>query len=210
MRRCIRPLVALLCGIPAAAGAEPIGVSFAGTVTEIAPQVDDGTFALGDPVSGSFVIESATPDGEPAPDAGSYEGAVGEWTLQFGSYAATASTGLLHLRNGMAPGADEFYVETSPAGADVGGLPLFRSILDLIDVDLSVFSSDAIPGAVPLAEFEHRTVSLEYEDPPFSYPVRAEITSFEYELAPEPGAVPSLAAGALVLGLRRWCARRRG
>jgi photosystem II stability/assembly factor-like uncharacterized protein len=210
MRRFVYSLVSLLCWAPAAVEAEPIRVSFAGTVTEIAPQIDDGTFALGDPVSGSFVIESETADGEPAPEAGSYEDAVGEWAVSFGSYQATASTGLLHLRNGMTPSADEFYVEASPAGADVAGLPLFRSILDLLDLDFTVFASDAIPTAVPLAEFEHKTVRLEYADPPFSYPVRAEITSFEYELAPEPGALPSLAAGALVLGLRRRCALLRG
>jgi hypothetical protein len=103
----------------------------------------------------------------------------------------------------MTPNTDEFYVETSPTGADVAGLPLFRSILRLTDSDLSVFSGDAIPAALDLADFENGTLTLEYMDPPFSYPVIAELTSLAYEPAPEPGGALSLAAGMLVLGLCR-------
>jgi hypothetical protein len=201
-------LTALLCLAPLGAGAEPIAVTFAGMVTEIRPQIDDGTFALGDPVSGSFQIDPEAVDGNPDPDAALYPDAVSDFSVAFGDYEASDSAGLLLIRNGMTPNTDEFYVETSPTGADVAGFPLFRSILLLTDSDLSVFSGDAIPLALDLADFENRTLTLEYMDPPFSYPVIAELTSLAYEPAPEPGGALSLAAGMLVLGLCRLARRR--
>ena len=199
----VRSLAALLWLAPVGAGSEPITVTFSGTITEIPAPVDDGTFVLGAPVSGSFEIDPHTVDSEPGPDEGYYDGAVSGWTLEFGSYPASASTGLLFVRNGMTPSADSFYVEVSPTGGDVAGFPLFRSILNLFDTSLAALSSDEIPTSLDLADFDHATVSLEYQDGVFSYAVYAEITSLAYTPAPEPGAVLSMAAGMLALGLAR-------
>jgi hypothetical protein len=199
----VRWLAVLIWLAPAGAWAEPIPVAFSGTITEIASQIDDGTFVLGAPVSGSFEIDSATADGEPAADFGLYEPAVSVLTLEFGSYEASAATGLLVTRNGMAPNSDEFYVETSPTGEDVAGFPLYRSILQILDDSRTAFSSDAIPTALDLADFDHATVKLDYLDGSFSYSVHAEITSLSYNSAPEPGGAVSMAVGVLVLALRR-------
>jgi hypothetical protein len=205
----VRSLAVLLWLAPAGAGAEPITVTFSGTITEIAPQIDDGTFALGAPVSGSFEIDPDAVDGEPSPDVGRYDGAVSGFALEFGSYEASASTGLLFIRDGMGFSADEFYVETSPTGPDVAGFPLYRSILQILDTTLAVFSSDAIPTSLDLADFDNATLSLGYLDGTFSYPVHAEITSLTYTPAPEPGGVLSMAAGLLALGLGRLVATPR-
>lgn len=201
------PLVGVALAALGAAG-EPIEVSFSGTIESVPEEVDDGTFTLGAPVSGSFQIDPDIVDAEPGPDVGRYDGAVSAFTVTFGAYEASDTSGLLFLRDGMEPFTDEFYVETSPTGADVANLPLFRSILLLFDTDRTLFSSDEIPEALDLAEFEHRTVTLEFEDPPFSYPVVAEVTSLDYEPAPQPAGALSLAAGALALGLYRLSRRR--
>jgi hypothetical protein len=203
----VRWLAVLLWLAPAGAGAEPITVIFSGTIAEIAPTIDDGTFAVGAPVSGSFEIDSGAADGEPDPEVGRYDGAVSDLAVAFGSYEASASPGLLFIRNSMGSGADEFYVETSPTGADVAGLPLYRSILQVLDPTRAAFSSDAIPTSLDLADFEHSRLTLDYLDGTFSYSVRAEITTLTYTPAPEPGAVLSMPVGMLVLGLSRLARR---
>jgi hypothetical protein len=200
----------LALALPLAAGAAnaaAIHVTFGGTITYIDPTIADGTFTDGEAVSGSFLIDPDVVDAEPMPGEGSYDSAVTDLSVEFGSYPASAATGYLFIRNGAVQ-PDEVNVSAEPSGAPVAGLPLYAFRIQLLDTTLAALASDAIPATLDLADFDDATVSLHYFDDPFSYPVYASITSLTYTPVPEPSAASLTALGALLLqalgARRRW------
>ena len=209
--RTIRWLALLLPLASAGADAAAITATFSGTITEIDTQLADGTFVVGEPVSGSFVIDSEAVDGQPLPNEASYDLAVTDISVEFGDYPATSATGYLFIRNGTAQ-ADEFGVSAEPpSGAPVGGLPIYTFNFQLSDTTQAALSSDAIPLALDLADFDEVRATLSYLDGSFFYTVFASITSLTYTPVPEPGGAWLTAVGALVLlALGRRGARATG
>jgi hypothetical protein len=194
----------LLLASPAAAAT--ITVSFSGTIDFVPSQIASGPFEAGDPVSGSFQIDSATPDGDAEPTEGSYEGAVSNLSFEIGGYSgAGAGENELHMRDGEGFVVDNFFVQSDFGGPDVAGFPPFHFLVNLGDTDNTVFTSDAIPASLDLAEFEIASVILGFLDGNSVYNVDASITSLTYTV-PEPASFALLALGASALTARR---RRR-
>jgi hypothetical protein len=110
--RTLRWLALLLPLASAGADAAVITATFSGTITEFDAQLADGTFVVGEPVSGSFVIDSEAVDSEPLPNEANYDLAVTDISVEFGAYPATSPTGHLFIRNGTAQ-PDEFGVSES-------------------------------------------------------------------------------------------------
>lgn len=201
--------VALIAGLlaafayPAAGSAATITVTFTGTVDFVSPSISSGPFEAGDPISGSFQIDSTTPDGEADPDEGSYEGAISNLTLSFGDYDGTGSgENELHMRNGAGFNVDNFFVSSDFTGPDVAGFPPFHFLVNLGDSENTVFTSDEIPTSLDLADFEIANVILGFLDGNNVPSVETSITSLTYTV-PEPGVLVLLALGALVNARRR-------
>ena len=185
------------------AGAATITVTFTGSVTFVSPQIASGPFEAGDAISGSFQIDSATPDGEADPTEGSYEGAVSSLTFSFGGYAGTgAGENELHMRDGEGFVVDNFFVQSAFAGSDVAGFPPQLFHFDLGDVENTVFTSDAVPASLDLADFEVRGLFIGFLDGSSVHAVNGTITAFTYTV-PEPGALGMLALGSWLLAGRR-------
>jgi hypothetical protein len=148
-------LAALAIAHAAPAGAATITVTFTGTIDTIPTQIASGPFELGGSISGSFQIDSATPDGEASPTEGSYEGAISNLSFSFGDYAGTgAGENELHMRDGAGFVVDNFFVSSDFSGPDVAGFPPSAFHLDLGDVENTIFTSDDIPASLDLADFE--------------------------------------------------------
>ena len=207
MHRPTLPLALLLTVLPAPARAELIPVSFEATINTVSPPLDAG-FTVGETVTGTFLVDTEATDLEPVPDEGNYDG-VSNFAADFGGYAVTASSLSLLVRNGTGFMVDSFYVDGEPTGADVGGLAPGNFILNLGDEQNTVFSSEAIPLTLSLAEFESANVSLLFPDGGFSRAVNANITELTYGV-PEPAAPLLTAVGALALACRMQAGRRRG
>jgi hypothetical protein len=198
------PAAALLLALATPAGAATITVTFTGTVDFVTPSISSGPFQAGDPISGSFQIDSTTPDGEADPDEGSYEGAISNLTFSIGDYDGTGSgENELHMRNGEGFNVDNFFVSSDFTGPDVAGFPPFHFLFNLGDTDNTIFTSDDIPTSLDLADFEIANVILGFLDGNNVPSVETSLTSLTYTV-PEPGALALLALGAgLLAGTRR-------
>jgi hypothetical protein len=210
MRALAAFLVALVAPASASAGSAFYGVNFSGIVNYVPPAIDDGTFEEGEEVFGFFRIDAGVEDSEPSAEDGHYEGAVSDRYLRIGDYEATASTGELFIRN--APGdpfADYFSVEGEVSGPAVAGLAPGNFAFSLLDPSRQVFSDDAIPSSLDLADFDAPVVvRLFFPDGNVSYGLELTISSLTYLPVPEPGGAWLAAAGALTMGALRGRRRR--
>ena len=199
--RSLTALALALAGVTAGgAAAAPITVSFTGTITFVPMQISSGPFESGDAISGSFQLEAATPDLDPAPTEGEYQGAVSNLSFTFGGYSGTGTgENQLHMRDGAGNVVDNFFVQSDFSGADVAGFPPFHFLFDLGDAENTIFSSDAIPTSLDLADFEVRNLILGFEDGSSIYNVNGTITSVTYAV-PEPAL---LGLAGLVLAAAR-------
>jgi hypothetical protein len=192
--------------LAAPAGAATITVTFTGTIDFIDSSISSGPFEVGDPINGSFQIDSTTPDGDALTTEGEYEGAISNLTFSFGDYDGTGSgENQLHMRDGAGFVVDNFFVQSEFSGPDVGGFPPFHFLFNLGDSDNTIFTSDAIPMSLDLADFEIRGLTLGFLDGSSVPSVNGTITSLTYTV-PEPGALGVLALGAAalaVIGRRR-------
>jgi hypothetical protein len=194
----------LLVSTSSGAGAPVYAVSFGGTVNHVPPQLDDGTFEVGEEVSGFFRIDASVPDSEQSATEGRYGGAVSERTLEIGDYEASASTGLLFIRDSTgAPFVDEFYVDGVVSGAAVAGLAPGNFIFSLTDSSLAAISDDAIPTALDLDDFDPSVARLFFPEGNTSYALELNITSLSYSPVPEPGGAWMALSGWLTLGAMR-------
>jgi hypothetical protein len=209
-------LVAALA-LPLAASAATITVTFSGTVSFVATELD-AFFDEGDPVSGSFTIDTAIGDLLPGnPVVGLYPGAASNLAFDFGGYVASADGPAgtqVQVENDAMGGApfDRFIASKTcnntctAATLDIWSLVGMTFLVS--DSTAAVFSDDSIPLSLDLADFNQRAASLEFVDPErTSGPtVSALLTAVTYTV-PEPGTLALLALGAgLLAALRR---RRR-
>ena len=189
------------------ASAVTITVSFTATIDFISPDISSGPFAVGDSASGSFKINSSVLDENPLLTDGNYPGAVSNLVITFGDYAGTGGNPApneVHVYDGSVPYGDAFDVFASVNGDPAAGFfpPFFQ--LNLLAVEDTIFSSDAIPYGLSLADFETANVVLRF-DLYTDNQVVAHLTSLSY--VPEPSTGPLVIAGLLALAYRQ---RRRG
>lgn len=206
MRLLAVPAALLLTLAAPAARAVTITVSFAGTIDEVGSEIASA-FTAGDAFTGTLQIDASTADSSADPGIGAYPGAVDDLAFTFGTYLATTTFGQVNVTNGS---FDAFVGTTFNASGDpVAGLQLVEATLNLVDLDGSVFSSDAIPTSLSLSDFGFARAFLWFEGGLTSRRVAGNVTSLTFTV-PEPGALTLLAVAALgaVLTPRR-CRRSR-
>lgn len=212
LRRVSTALLGALA-LPWAASAATITVTFTGAVNFVAPQLS-AFFTVGDPVSGSFQIDSDTPDLLPAdPVVGLHSSAGSNFAFDFGGYLASA-TGpggtQVRVENDAMGGApfDRFVTsktcnnDCTAATLDIWSLVNMTFLVS--DSTAAVFSDDSIPTSLDLADFGQRTANLEFIDPERTAgPTVAALLSAVTYTVPEPGALALLALAAALLSARR-------
>ena len=187
----------LLTTLPGLAGAATIHVSWTATVDFVAPELASAV-AIGDPASGSFLIDTAVADANPDPTSGSYPGAATAITFSFGSHGIGASSGNVHIANTL---GDGFSVLVQFLGGSVEGIPVEYFVFNL-ETGPGAWSSDAIPPSIDFAQFHGGAViAMGFLGPPLLGGATA--SSFSY-VVPEPATGTLLGLGMLTLGsLRR-------
>ncbi len=136
----------------ALAGAPPppplITLAFEGVVTSIGAAVDDGTFSIGDPISGQYSFD---PTGVPFFD-------VHDLSFAFGAYLGEdADLGRISATNDLGGGAagDLYVYRGAPAtGPDVNGLAVETFNLQLRDPSATALLSNTIPLLPDIDAFE--------------------------------------------------------
>jgi len=187
--------------------AETLTVSFSGAVTTVPTELSS-TFFVSDPITGSFEIDSLSPDFDADPTRGEYIGPT-NFSFEFGSYLSTGPGG---------SGSDSVSVQNTTldtfgfnvqcsAGrciaADVGAYFLASMRLSLTDSTATAFSSDALPTSLDINDFDNDEVALIFEHATLPLKVvSGEISSVT--LVPEPStSLLGMTAMLFVAGLRR-------
>ena len=197
-------MLVLAAASPAPASAETLFVTFTGSVTDVPAELA-AAFGPGDPIEGSFQIESTTPDTEPSPTEGEYA-ALSALSFSIGAYAVAGAAGDLHMRDGSGFMADDFFVSGLVSGDPVGGLSPIELSAEVADSTLAAFASDDIPASLDLADFDVTHAFLSFGDGGSTFVnVVASIDTLTYSTVPEPAAALLLQVGAAVL----WALRRR-
>jgi hypothetical protein len=122
-------------------------------------------------------------------------------SIMFGGYTASQrATGPLTIDDNSPLGTDEFDARSSIIfGDDVAGIPPSYLRLGMSSTTNTVFSSDAIPTSLDLADFDRERVVVLYFYSVNSGLVHATATvdSLSYTV-PEPGALVLIAFGGIL------------
>jgi hypothetical protein len=205
--------IALSVGSAAPAAASLATYNFTGDIT----QVDDGftAFSVGETFSGSLTYNLDTPNtGDDV--SGVYDGLT-SLTFNIGGYtfSMTNPSGTFEVQVGnqgtngtSTETTDRFSVLSDATNGLSGSIPGFTIgsiILRLDDSTGNLFSTDALPSDVTLADFDSNGVFVSFDavvDPGIS----GELTAFAPAAIPEPGSLAILAgalAGMFVMTRRR-------
>lgn len=179
--------------LPGLAGAATISVSWTGTVDYVAPELASA-FAIGDPASGSFQIDTTIADTDSDPMVGFYPGAASAIVFRFGGYDASADSGAVGTSDAL---GDYIGVGVQSLGGEVQGIPV-ETLSFLIQSGPGWFSTDAIPASLDPTAFHGDAQA--YMGPGSSQRLLgATVSSFSYAV-PEPGTGTLLALGLPLLG----------
>ena len=153
-----------------------INYNFTGTAqTLVTGTPFDGTFSLGQSVSGSFVLDTSVADIDGDSTFGTFAGAITSISVTIGSYIASATGGDAQTANDFAGNDDvtiaafinsgPFAGSASVTGPSVGGLDLGGILLSLQDSTLTALTSDALPSPISLSSFDSVFGFLDFFDP---------------------------------------------
>jgi hypothetical protein len=120
---------------------------FTGQVAAVTPAFAS-IVEVGDPASGRFRYDTDAVDMDPDPTVGQYVG--GSFVLSIGSYTTALAASRVFVYNDFLGTTDGFQVSGVVDGADpVGDLPLAQADFELYAASTTLFTSDALPTALP-------------------------------------------------------------
>ncbi len=217
-------LLGAMLALNSPAAAFPITVAFEGTVTSVEDGLE-GTFAIGQPVSGRYTFDSETPDLDPLPGTGVY--LIDAYDFNIGPYVGSLPEPcgtILVANNPEGVGLSDIYRASAITctldeiqGADIGSFtPLYFSLqLTLL---ANAFDSDALvltpPDLSPFSVWQGFLLAfVDQMDPddPFDNVLRSvntnltSLTLVPSEI-PEPATLALFGLGLAGLGVVR---RRR-
>ena len=135
------------------AGADIIRITVRGHVESIeGPLPSPAEIVVGAPYVYTYVFDTATPDNEPDPQVGMYTGAVVFARFDVNGYRFDTRAGAVNVLN------DGFAGDTYQGAALT---PLHYAALNLSDFGGVVFSSDALPSTIDLADFQSASFILD-------------------------------------------------
>jgi hypothetical protein len=154
--------IALLVGTSTRANASTITFTFTGSVTFVNDNIDNGTFSIGDTLTGSLTYDSGLADSNVSPTVGQYA-PLSSLSFTIGSYSASfANTvSLVTVTNGP-PGSDQLNLRGDVTGATVNNFKPFEMVFALTDSTGQVFSSDALPLAFDTSQFTSATFTFRF------------------------------------------------
>jgi hypothetical protein len=193
--------LALLLTLPGVAGAATISVSWTGTIDAVSREAGS-VFAIGDPASGSFLIDTAVADVNPDSGSGDYPGAASALVFRFGGYEVSGSSGSVFIRDTL---GDAFSVRLGNPGGPLEDAPPLEGFVVAnlwfhVESGPGGLSGDAIPTSLDLGTFHGGGSIIAIGS---TFVVGATASSLSY-VVPEPGTATLLAFGVLLLAsLRR-------
>jgi hypothetical protein len=192
----------LLLALSSPARADLIQVNWSGTINFVSTAIASG-FTMGDPASGSFLLDTTIADGDADPLLGLYFDAASNISFDFGRYLASSAAGAIQIRNGSGVLSDEMIVAgNTPTGDAVEGIPISGIVFDVADATQALFASDAIPTSLDLGDLTGHFAKLDFFDIALNS-VTANITSLSYTPIPEPGSGMLLGLGTLAIAALR-------
>ncbi|WP_425399580.1 PEP-CTERM sorting domain-containing protein [Aeoliella sp.] len=179
---------------------------FTGEVTTVDAALSSD-FSPGDQVAGFYSFDDTVADSNPDPDVGTYEGHLTASIVNVSSgYTASLDLAdtidLTLLDNAFPTGGDNYVVSYALVGPDVNALSVEQFLLDALDEDGAMLTSDDLPASPPdISLAESATGYIRFEGQNF---VNFELLSLR--AVPEPSTYVlgiGLALVALGVGRRR-------
>ena len=200
-----------LTGVAAApAMAAPVIFNFTGAVSDVHASLFP-TFNTSQTLTGSYTFNDATPDSNPSPGIGRYNGTIQALTVTLGSYTATlgnSGSNFIEIRNQVS--SDRYEVRAPLTGPIVNGFSPLRFRIELIDPSATVFNNTNLPTTAPsLSSFAASRFRIIFEDGNGNARVRGALTSLT--VVPLPTAVVLFGAGLVALaglGAGSWRQRK--
>ena len=159
---CIACSIALACAASAAPAAT-LSFEYTGEVQFVNPPFDS-IVDLGDPVFGRFTVDSETPDTDPSPNVGRYEGAFQDFTM--GSYTQTSVPSYLRIGNDESFGGPEMFdsYEVIHPGDDLdpigGALTVQQSVSIYGGPDMLASTAIQPPPAIDSSAIDEKYLRL--------------------------------------------------
>lgn len=179
------------------ASASIVKHDFAGQVLSSQGNWITNGVAVGDPVTGFFAYDLATPDGDPSSDGGLYLLSQPDiFALTVDGFVFSAGPVQISVANDGGGSFDQFNYKVTPPVSS-GALTLSSGYIVLEDSTATAFNSGALPVSLNLGDFDIARVWLG-ADPAGGSVLGIIITSLT--LVPEPGSLLLLVTG--LAGLR--------
>lgn len=193
MQKALKALAGLVVAV-GFARADLIEFTFRGTVTTIGGAVP-APAEVGDDFEFRYRFHSDAADSEPAPNVGSYAGAITRSWVTIGSYQIVQNVpaDIFVLNDGF---AGDSYSATA-----VG--PISEAVLSMTNLGGGAFEGDALPTNLMLPQWGLRSLTFHRYVGPSFWSAMADVTGFESRTVPGPGSVVAGVLGLLCLRRRR-------
>ena len=191
--------VAICCVSPAHAD---LIFTFAGEVASVDTPLDS-QFTVGDTFTFTFSIDETTADTNSSPEDGVYPGVTGvSFSYSNGYTGGAASSPILAVQSRSS--FDALSSQFNPTGAGVSGQTPSFIEFSLDDTTATAFTSDAIPTALDINDFDVTRLQLFFSGSAGETSVTGIITSASVTLSavPEPSSLAVWVLGGLMLGFR--------